>query len=82
MGKGRAKVRAVDGAMAGGLGGVEILAAAAVELDTLFERGINEADGEERLRVAKDSGAAAKVTALVLLDLGKDLVSWGRRTRY
>ena len=68
--------------MAGGLGGVEILAAAAVELDTLFERGINEADGEERLRVAKDSGAAAKVTALVLLDLGKDLVSWGRRTRY
>jgi hypothetical protein len=65
----RPEVRAVDGAVARGLRGVDVFAAAAVELDALFERDVDNSDGKERLGLAQDSGAATEVTALVLLDL-------------
>lgn len=79
VGKGGAKIGAVDGGMSGGLGGVEVFTAGTVELDRLLVRDIGEAEGEEHLGVAQDAGTSAKVALLVLFNLyrGSVLVPCG-----
>lgn len=69
VGERRAKVGAVDRAVAGRLGRVQVLAPRAVELDGLLVGEVRQTEGEERLAVAQDARAAAKVALLVLLDL-------------
>lgn len=67
----RAEVRAVDGLVTGGVRGVDVIAAAAVELHGIFEWGVDEADGEEGLTVAQYPRAVAEVATLILFDLRK-----------
>ena len=49
---------------------VDILALRTVELDGFLVRDIGEADGEERLGVAVDSGTAAEICFAVFVHLG------------
>ena len=69
MRKGGAEVRAVDRAVAGGFRRVDVLAAAAIQLDGLFVGNIGETYRKERLRLTEYAWAAAKVCALVFLEL-------------
>lgn len=69
--EGRPKVRAVDRAVPRGLGRVDVLAAAAVELDGLLVWYVGQPDGQERLLQAEDARAAPEVASFVLLELGR-----------
>lgn len=75
------KVGPVDGAVTGGFGGVEILAAGAVKFDGFLVRNVRETEGEEGLAVAEYSRTATKVSLLVFFDLGKR-EGEGRRVRF
>ena len=55
--------------MTGGFGRVDVFAAAAIELDGLFVGDVCEADGEERLGLAKDPWATTEVGSFVFLQL-------------
>ena len=57
MGEGGAEVRAVDRAVARGLGRVDVFAAPAVELDGLLVRDVGQADWEEGVWSVMDSQA-------------------------
>ena len=69
MREGRAKVGAVDRAVARGLGRVNVLAAAAVELDGFFVRDVRQADGQERLALAEHARASSEIGLSVLVQL-------------
>ena len=69
MGEGGAEVRAVDGTVARGLRGVDILAAAAVELDCLLIRDVGQADGKKGMGLAEDTGTSSEIGAFVLVQL-------------
>ena len=69
MGEGGAEVCAVDGAVARGLRGVDILAAAAVELDGLLVGHVCQTDWKQRLGLAQYARAATEISPLVLLKL-------------
>ena len=67
--EGGAEVRAVDRAVPRRLRRVDVLAAAAVELDGLLIWYVSQPDGQERLLQAKDARAAPEVASFVLLKL-------------
>jgi hypothetical protein len=67
--KGCAEVGAVDRAVTWGLGWVNVLAAAAVELDGFLVRDVRQADGEERLALAEHPWTSTKIGFLVLVEL-------------
>ena len=69
MGECRPEVCPVDAAVSRGLGRVDVLAAATVELDGLFVRDVGEADGEEGLGGAEHARAFAEVGAFVFFEL-------------
>merc|ERR1719319_908136 len=68
----RAEVRAVRVVVPGRLGGVDVHALGAVELDHGLARHVREADGHHGLVLAVDPGAVAEVPRLVLLDHLRD----------
>lgn len=63
------EVGAINGAVARRLGRVEILAAAAVELDRLLVWDIGHADWEKGLRGAEHARAPSEVGAFVFVEL-------------
>jgi hypothetical protein len=65
------KVGSINASVSVALWRVNVLAPRAVELDGFLIRDVCETDREERLRVAVDARAAAKVGLLVLLHLCK-----------
>lgn len=73
--EGGAKVGAVNAGVARRLGVVDVFAARAEELDGLGVGHVSEAHGQQRLRVAVDAGAFAKLALFVLVELQKDHVS-------
>lgn len=64
------EIGTVNRAVSGGLGRIKIFAPAAVKLDRLLIRYICQPNGQERLRLTVDAGAAAELPTLVLFELG------------
>lgn len=69
MTKRRSEIRSVDRSVAGRFGRVEVFTSGTVELDSFLVREVGESEREESLTVAEDSGASAKITFLVLVNL-------------
>lgn len=69
MWEGSAEVRSVDGSVTGGFRRVDVFAAAAIEFDGFLVGNVCEADGEERLGLAENTGTSAKVCSFVFLHL-------------
>lgn len=66
--EGAAKVGAVDGGMATGFGVVDVLAFGAEQLDALLARVVARPERQQRVAVAQDARAPAKVGPLELVD--------------
>ena len=79
VGESGTEICAIGVMMSGGLGGVNIHALGAVELDHGLTGHVAEADGQHLLVFAVDAGTVAEVTGLVFLDhlgdtaVGKDV---------
>lgn len=67
--EGGTEVGPVNRTVAGGFGRINVFTTTAVEFDRFFIRYVCEADGEERLGLAEDAGAATKVGTLVFVEL-------------
>ncbi len=65
--EGRAEVRAVDRAVAGRLGRVDVLASPAVQLDRLLVRHVRQPDRQQRLPLAEHPRAASEIGFFVLV---------------
>ena len=78
--EGRAEVGAVDRAVARGLGRVDVLAAAAVELDGFLVRDVRQADGEEWLALTEHARASTEIGLFVLVQLSWQGSAFGGRS--
>ena len=69
MGERSAEIGTINGAVARGLWGVEILAATAVQFDGFLVWYVSETNGEEGLLLTEYARASSEIGAFVFLEL-------------